>query len=56
MAFSQGNYSVFHVDGQAGMNDPMGNEIIPAEYEEIGWTSGRSNFQEDVIGYKKDGK
>lgn len=49
-------YNIFHENGSAGIKDESGKEIIPADYEDLGWSSGASQFHEDVIGYKKDGK
>ncbi len=53
---AQSSYSVFNADGNKGIIDNSGKEIIPPEYEDIGWSNGTQAFNGDVIGYKKNGK
>jgi len=39
-----------------GLLDDSGKEIIPPEYEELGWSQGTPVFHGEIIGYKKNGK
>ena len=53
---AQSSYSIFDANGSKGIVDNAGKEIIPPEYEDIGWSNGNQSFNGEVIGYKKDGK
>ena len=48
-------YAVFEQNNKKGLRDARGKEVIPAEYEEIGWSDGNSNVFDNVIGYRIDG-
>ncbi|MFA0961396.1 WG repeat-containing protein [Roseivirga sp. BDSF3-8] len=46
-------YSVFVKNNLKGLVDNEGNEIIPAEYDDIGWSRGSTHVVGRVIGYRK---
>ena len=48
--------NVFEINGLKGAVDQSGNEIIPARYDELGWSDGIQDFNSGVIGYQKDEK
>jgi len=47
---------VYEDNGQKGVVNQEGKEVIPAEYEEIGWSKGLPLFHDGVIGFRKNGK
>ncbi|BDD06033.1 hypothetical protein AUTU_35160 [Aureibacter tunicatorum] len=57
-----GDYKLIHSEGKVGLIDSFGNELIPAEYEGIGWSDieassdSQLSIYGDEVGYKKDGK
>ena len=49
-------YTVYVEDGKKGLVNQFGDVIIPAKYEDLGWSKGFPLFSNNVIGYKKKGK
>jgi len=49
-----GSYEVFEKGSKKGLKDQTGEILIPAEYEEIGWSRGSFEVIKNVIGYKKN--
>ena len=47
-------YSVFEQNQKKGLIDHRGREVIPAEYDDIGWSDGRTGIFDGIIGYKID--
>ncbi len=48
-------YSIIIKGEKKGLVNKKGRVIIPAEYEDLGWTNGGTQLLENVIGFKKDG-
>jgi hypothetical protein len=49
------NYKLIYKDGKMGLADAEGKVIIPAKYDELGWSNGTTDPFNNVIGYKSDG-
>lgn len=49
-------YTVYIKDGKKGLINQLGEVIIPAKYEDLGWSEGYPAFTDNVIGYKKKDK
>lgn len=49
-------FTVFESKGLYGLKNSEGNVTVPAIYEEVGWSNGKEETLEDVIGIKKNGK
>jgi hypothetical protein len=47
-------YSIFEQNQKKGLLDHRGKEIIPAEYDDIGWSDGQTKVFDGIIGYKID--
>ncbi len=45
-------YAIFEQNQKKGLKDHRGKEIIPAEYDDIGWSDGQTSVFEGIIGYK----
>ena len=55
LPFSYANeYAIFEQNQKKGLKDHRGKEIIPAEYDDIGWSDGRTGVFDGIIGYKID--
>ncbi len=53
--FSAANsYNVFEENGRVGLKDELGNVLIPAQYEALGWSNGNFFIFHSVIGFKMD--
>ncbi len=48
-------YAIITKGEKKGMVNKKGRVVIPAEYEDLGWTNGSTQLLENVIGFKKDG-
>ena len=48
--------NVYEENGLKGVINQDGKEIIPAQYEELGWSEGIPVFHDGVIGFKAGGK
>ncbi|MEM9857833.1 MAG: WG repeat-containing protein [Bacteroidota bacterium] len=56
LTFSGGyctEYEVFNKSGKVGLRDEEGTVIIPATYENLGWSNGLIEPQNGVIGFKQ---
>lgn len=49
------NYELYEQAGKKGLKNDEGKIIIPAEYQEIGWSHIAFQIHEDVIGFKENG-
>ncbi len=47
------DYNIIEDNNRKGLVDNKGKIIIPAEYDDLGWSSGSSEVIDDIIGYKK---
>ncbi len=47
-------YSIIEKDHKKGLVNKKGRVLIPAEYEDLGWTNGGTQLLENVIGFKID--
>lgn len=45
-------YSIVIENQKKGLADQKGKIVIPVEYEDLGWSHGNADVQEQVIGYK----
>ncbi|MGB5928159.1 MAG: WG repeat-containing protein, partial [Cyclobacteriaceae bacterium] len=52
-AASATEYSVFVKNNLKGLVDEEGNEIIPARYDDIGWSAGATSVVGKVIGFRE---
>ena len=48
-------YSIIEKNHKKGLVNKKGRVLIPAEYEDLGWTNGGTQLLENVIGFKKNG-
>ncbi len=55
-AFSQADYVPFNSAGKIGLKDKTGNLLIPAQYEQLGWSDGSFSVENGTMGYKASGK
>jgi len=46
-------YSVFVKNHRKGLMDQRGKELIPPEYDDLGWSDGTDEVIDGVIGYRK---
>ncbi|HEX8040100.1 MAG TPA: WG repeat-containing protein [Chryseosolibacter sp.] len=49
------DFSVFVENGKVGLKDEEGQVLIPASYEEIGWSNGKLSIVDKVVGYRSNG-
>ena len=50
------NFQIVTVKGKKGLQDAYGKTVIPAKYEDLGWSNGENNSPlNQVIGYKQNG-
>lgn len=49
------DFSVFKKNGRFGVKNESGTVIVPAVYDQLGWSDGSSQIFDDVIGYKRNG-
>ena len=47
------DFQLIYKDGKVGLSDASGKIIIPAVYEELGWSTGDNEPQSNTIGYRK---
>ncbi|MEQ8576011.1 MAG: WG repeat-containing protein, partial [Fulvivirga sp.] len=47
------DFQLIYKDGKVGLSDAKGNVVIPAEYEELGWSTGEDEPTSNTIGYRK---
>lgn len=52
---SQSEVKLIRENGKVGMTDAAGRLLIPAIYDDLGWSSGNFTPLEDVIGFKQQG-
>lgn len=52
---SGSSLEVFEINNRKGLKDHLGNVLIPAKYEEIGWSNKSMEPLESTIGYKQNG-
>ncbi len=45
-------YQVFEENGKAGLKDPNGKVLIPAQYDAIGWSNGTFSVVQYTTGYR----
>jgi hypothetical protein len=48
-------YAVFEENHKKGLVDEKGDVLIPAWYEDLGWSNGDAKIIDDVIGFKLNG-
>lgn len=48
-------YSIIEKNHKKGLINKKGRVLIPAEYDDLGWTNGGTQLIENVIGFKKGG-
>ncbi len=53
-AAEEEEYSIIEKDHKKGLVNRKGRVLIPAEYEDLGWTNGGDQLLENVIGFKRD--
>ena len=46
------DYQIFKEEGKVGLKDDLGNILIPANYDGLGWSSGQQEPVNGVIGYR----
>lgn len=49
------DFSVFEKDGRFGVKDGTGTVIVPAVYDQLGWSDGSNKVFEDAIGFRRNG-
>ena len=49
-------YSIIEKGQRKGLVNNRGKVIIPAEYEDLGWSEGEAEVIADVIGYKENNR
>ncbi|MDA0193833.1 MAG: WG repeat-containing protein [Bacteroidetes bacterium] len=49
-------YQVFLSQGKKGLRDDNGLVVIPATYDNLGWSDGNENPVDDVLGYEENDK
>jgi hypothetical protein len=49
------NFSVFEENGKVGLKDEEGEILIPASYDAIGWSNGKLQVIDKVVGYQSNG-
>ena len=47
-------YSVFEKNDKKGLKDQRGKELIPAEYDDLGWSMGQESVLDGIIGYRNE--
>ena len=53
LVLSASSYAVFEKDGYFGLKDSLGKVLIPAVYDELGWTDQRQEVLNELIGYRE---
>lgn len=48
------DYQLFEMQGKQGIKDNNGNILIPAQYEELGWSQGDFEIVNNVLGYRSN--
>jgi hypothetical protein len=56
MSFAMQAFEVFSKDQRQGLLNEQKEVVIPAVYDQLGWTDGTSIVFGDLIGYELDGK
>jgi len=49
-------YVIFQKNSKKGLRNSQDQVVIPAEYDDLGWSIGEFHPLDDVIGYKEDGR
>jgi len=49
------NYELYEQAGKKGLKNDEGKIIIPAEYQEIGWSHSPFQISNELVGYKENG-
>ena len=49
-------YFIFQKNNKKGVRDSEDKVIIPAEYDDLGWSIGEFHPLDDVLGYKENGR
>ncbi len=52
---AQENYAVFEENGKFGLKDEIGEVVIPANYENLGWSDNSNVPVGGAIGYRRNG-
>lgn len=47
--------SIFEENGKVGLKDGAGQVLIPASYDNLGWSNGQLSIVDEVVGYKAGG-
>lgn len=50
------NFSLFEENGKVGLKNEIGEILIPATYEAIGWSNGKLSIIDKVVGYQSGGQ
>ena len=54
--YASADYQLFEMQGKQGMKDKDGNVLIPAQYDELGWSRGVLEVINNTVGYKVNDK
>jgi hypothetical protein len=49
------DFSVFSENGKVGLKNNQGQVVIPATYDELGWSNGTFSVVNNITGYRKNG-
>lgn len=49
------DYFIFQINNKKGLRNSKDKVVIPAEYDDLGWSIGEFHPLNDVLGYKQDG-
>jgi hypothetical protein len=52
--YRTGDLSVFSENGKVGLKDNRGQVVIPASYDELGWSNGSFSIVNNITGYRKN--
>ncbi|MBL6447006.1 WG repeat-containing protein [Fulvivirga sp. 29W222] len=50
--YKSSDYQLFETKGKQGVKDNQGNVLIPAQYEELGWSKGGFEIVNNILGYR----
>ena len=54
IASARTDFSVFSENGKVGLKDNQGQVVIPATYDELGWSNGTFSVINNITGYRKN--
>src|SRR5690242_2673111 len=49
-----GEFSLFQENGKVGLKNDQGQVVIPAHYDELGWSDGTFSIINNITGYRKN--